>query len=165
MTTRRKSSNGWREDRTRKFQILVAADFTCAYCGARPGSERLHVDHLVPVAKGGSDNLENLCCACDTCNTRKSDSIIFPPSMVIGRDSDGFSIHRRFGEWAIMFTENMIVMERVGWGYWFEVERLYESRFEQHLYEKGWDRRDWLDFCECAEYAQRLVADPSVSHA
>lgn len=151
----------WREERTRKFQILVSADFTCAYCGCRPGSENLHVDHLVPVSRGGSDNIENLCCACETCNSRKSNSIIFPSSMVLGVDNDGLRIHRRFGNWAVMFDENNLVMERLGWGYWFEVERLYEHRFITHLREKSWDHETWSDFCRCADYAIRLVSDPS----
>jgi hypothetical protein len=151
----------WREERTRKFQILVSADFTCAYCGCRPGSEHLHVDHLVPVSRGGSDNIENLCCACETCNSRKSNAIIFPSSMVIGVDNDGFRIHRRFGTWAVMFDETRLVMERIGWGYWFEAERLYEFRFITHLEEKSWDCETWCDFCECADYVRCLVCDPS----
>lgn len=152
----------WKEERTRKFQVLVSADFTCAYCGSRPGSEHLHVDHLVPVTKGGSDNKENLCCACETCNRRKSNAIIFPNSMVVGVDGDdGFRIHRRFGNWAVMFDENHFVMERVGWGYWFEVSKLHEQWFNDHLSEKSWPAEDWWDFQACANYAKRLIATPS----
>lgn len=155
---RRTTSVGWREDRTRRFQILVSGNFTCAYCGCMPGADRLHVDHLVPVSKGGSNDPANLCCACDTCNTRKSDAIIFPPSMVIGKDADGFDIHRVFGEWTIAFDETRIVAQRRT--YWFELQRLYNAYFEQHLYCKFNDKPHWLDFCDCCEYAMRLVADP-----
>lgn len=155
----------WREERTRKFQILVSADFTCVYCGSRPGSDRLHVDHLVPVSKGGSDNIENLCCACETCNLRKSNAIIFPPSMVEGNDADGWRIHRTFGQWAILFDENNIVIERVGWSYWFPVAHLYQEHIQHHLSEKktAWAPETWSNLCRCAQYALRLVADPLVS--
>jgi len=31
------------------------------------------IDHIVPVSKGGTDDLDNLVCACWRCNTAKSD--------------------------------------------------------------------------------------------
>jgi hypothetical protein len=154
----------WKKERTRKFQILVAADFTCAYCGSRPGSDHLHVDHLVPITKGGSDNTENLCCACETCNRRKSNAIIFPGSMVIGIDNDGFRIHRMFGDWAVMFDENHFVIEHTRWCYWFEVKKLHEQWFLDHISEKCWPARDLNDFGACADYAKRFIAIPSSSY-
>ena len=42
----------------------------CAWCGA--GCKRsYHVDHIMPLAKGGSNWPENLCIACPTCNMKK----------------------------------------------------------------------------------------------
>ncbi len=32
---------------------------------------RLQIDHIQPVAKGGSDDIENLCLACKLCNQHK----------------------------------------------------------------------------------------------
>ena len=43
----------------------------CAYCKTTEGP--FHIDHVKPVAKGGSDELENLCVACAGCNIAKSD--------------------------------------------------------------------------------------------
>lgn len=44
---------------------------TCFYCGAAcPDS--FHVDHFVPLAKGGAHVLTNLRIACPTCNLRKN---------------------------------------------------------------------------------------------
>jgi 5-methylcytosine-specific restriction endonuclease McrA len=45
--------------------------FTCQYCGARPGSEELTIDHVVPKCKGGRTTWENCVLACLNCNTRK----------------------------------------------------------------------------------------------
>ena len=154
----------WREERTRKFQILVSADFTCAYCGSRPGSDLLHVDHLVPVSKGGSDNIENLCCACETCNSRKSNAIIFPPSMVEGVDADGWRVHRTFGQWAILFDENNIVIERVGYSYWFPITHLYKEHVRQHLAAKAWPTDTADDLYRCGSYALKLMKDPQHLH-
>lgn len=55
-------------------------DYTCQYCGynSRKSKEKrkLTKDHIVPRAKGGSDQLENLTCACLQCNQDKSDTLL-----------------------------------------------------------------------------------------
>jgi 5-methylcytosine-specific restriction protein A len=63
--------SNWASIRT---QVLARDRFTCQSCGAR---SELEVDHLVPVAKGGSwelDNLWTLCAPCHKSKTRKFDS-------------------------------------------------------------------------------------------
>jgi len=56
-----------------RFEILRRDGFACRYCGARPedGGE-LVVDHVLPVALGGSDQPENLVAACAVCNSGKA---------------------------------------------------------------------------------------------
>lgn len=36
----------------------------------------MHVDHVLPVSKGGTDDLANLVAACTECNLGKSDSLV-----------------------------------------------------------------------------------------
>lgn len=62
--------------RTRKalpklLREKVKAQFggRCGYCGQR--SEKLHVDHVIPHAYGGSDEESNLMPACPSCNSLK----------------------------------------------------------------------------------------------
>lgn len=44
----------------------------CRYCGRRIGRrEPLHLDHVIPRSRGGSDEVDNLVVACIGCNTRK----------------------------------------------------------------------------------------------
>lgn len=43
----------------------------CRYCAAPLAFEDMHVDHVVPVARGGRDNLSNLAAACAGCNLSK----------------------------------------------------------------------------------------------
>lgn len=57
----------------RRFEIFKRDAFTCQYCGAHPPHVVLHVDHVVAVAEGGTNDDENLITACDTCNLGKSD--------------------------------------------------------------------------------------------
>ena len=44
----------------------------CWWCGKKVG-EAFHVDHRIPVAKGGSDNPGNLVISCPSCNLKKRD--------------------------------------------------------------------------------------------
>jgi hypothetical protein len=58
-----------------RLQRLVArrAGGRCEYCGlSQEGQEpRFHVDHVVPVARGGATVEENLALACVSCSLRK----------------------------------------------------------------------------------------------
>lgn len=45
----------------------------CAWCRVKCG-DNYHVDHIVPIALGGSNSPSNLCIACPTCNLRKKDA-------------------------------------------------------------------------------------------
>ena len=52
-----------------RLQVFVRDDFTCTYCGAR--GVRLECDHIIPLSRGGSDDLTNLTTACKPCNQAK----------------------------------------------------------------------------------------------
>ena len=45
---------------------------TCQYCGARPGSEELTIDHVIPRSQGGLTTWENCVLACVACNAHKA---------------------------------------------------------------------------------------------
>ncbi len=46
---------------------------TCQYCGTKPGTAELTIDHVVPRSHGGKSNWENCVLACVSCNRRKAD--------------------------------------------------------------------------------------------
>lgn len=56
-----------------RFEILKRDNFRCCYCGKTAGATELHVDHVIPRAKGGSDEPSNLVTTCVDCNAGKSD--------------------------------------------------------------------------------------------
>lgn len=58
--------------RALRYQILRRDGFTCRYCGGRAPDVALRVDHVIPVALGGSDQPTNLTTACQDCNSGKS---------------------------------------------------------------------------------------------
>ncbi|HEX4143520.1 MAG TPA: HNH endonuclease [Pirellulales bacterium] len=47
--------------------------YTCQYCGVRPGTEELSIDHVVPRSQGGTSAWGNCVLACVACNKRKAD--------------------------------------------------------------------------------------------
>jgi 5-methylcytosine-specific restriction endonuclease McrA len=49
--------------------IKNEASNRCSYCGQK--SNKLQMDHVVPVSKGGSHNAENIVPACPSCNQSK----------------------------------------------------------------------------------------------
>lgn len=65
-------------DRVRKALIRVY-NRTCQYCGLQFDECHLHIDHIDPVSRGGSDSVFNLTLACSTCNSRKGNLILAEP--------------------------------------------------------------------------------------
>jgi hypothetical protein len=55
-----------------RFEILKRDNHACRYCGAAAPDAVLTIDHVVPVALGGTDLPENLVTACKDCNAGKS---------------------------------------------------------------------------------------------
>jgi 5-methylcytosine-specific restriction endonuclease McrA len=45
---------------------------TCQYCGCKPGSEELTVDHVIPRSQGGGTTWDNCVLACVECNRKKA---------------------------------------------------------------------------------------------
>lgn len=45
----------------------------CAICGRYVPFMDFTVDHIIPISKGGTNNMNNLQCACKTCNLIKQD--------------------------------------------------------------------------------------------
>ena len=59
-----------------RFEVFKRDDFTCQYCGKKPPEAVLHVDHIVPVAEGGSNDVLNLVTACSDCNLGKGKRLL-----------------------------------------------------------------------------------------
>ena len=67
--------------------ILERNGFTCQLCGTGPGETdpfnpnrkvRLHIDHIIPISQGGSNNEDNLRVLCSSCNQGRAN--VQPPS-------------------------------------------------------------------------------------
>ena len=61
-----------------RFIVMKRDKFKCCMCGASPAKDptvELHVDHIVPWARGGESTIDNLQTLCKRCNLGKSDTI------------------------------------------------------------------------------------------
>jgi len=59
-----------------RYDVLNRDNFKCR-CGANPAADpkvKLHVDHIIPRAKGGETTPDNLQTLCNKCNLGKGDS-------------------------------------------------------------------------------------------
>ena len=54
-----------------KRELMRRQDNTCTYCGYRRRAASLDIDHVIPVARGGSNDPSNLQVICRRCNQRK----------------------------------------------------------------------------------------------
>ena len=61
-------NGGQHTDREWQAKLIVFAG-CCAYCGATADSR----DHVVPLSRGGTDNIDNIVPACRSCNSGKRD--------------------------------------------------------------------------------------------
>jgi 5-methylcytosine-specific restriction endonuclease McrA len=59
-----------------RFEVFKRDGFTCAYCGATPPSVILQVDHIHPVADGGTNDPDNLITSCQPCNIGKGANLL-----------------------------------------------------------------------------------------
>jgi 5-methylcytosine-specific restriction endonuclease McrA len=55
-----------------QFQLLER-DKCCVFCRAPLNVQSAKIGHLVPLAKGGTDNMDNVILVCAKCNRDKKD--------------------------------------------------------------------------------------------
>ena len=64
--------------RAKRLRILMRDGHRCRYCGAGVADGAvLELDHITPVARGGSNDESNLVAACQACNRGKGDRDMF----------------------------------------------------------------------------------------
>lgn len=65
-----------------RFEVYKRDSFTCQYCGRKAPDVELEIDHIKPVAKGGTNDIMNLVTSCYECNRGKSDKELTDNSVV-----------------------------------------------------------------------------------
>ena len=56
-----------------RHEVFKRDNYTCVECGAKKDDgATLHIDHKIPVSKGGTDEMDNLQTLCKDCNLNKN---------------------------------------------------------------------------------------------
>ena len=56
--------------------VLERDNYTCQYCGCSGEDANLEIDHIIPLSKGGINDMRNLVTACERCNRSKHSKIL-----------------------------------------------------------------------------------------
>lgn len=57
-----------------RFEVFRRDNYTCQYCGRSNKNVELQVDHIIPVSKGGTNDITNLITSCRECNIGKGNT-------------------------------------------------------------------------------------------
>jgi len=80
----------------KRFDILERDNFTCQTCGAKQSDDvLLEVDHIKPVSKGGTNDLDNLVTLCYKCNRGKGARILGEKQAVKLEESRVDEMHKK----------------------------------------------------------------------
>lgn len=85
---------------TVKRMVLRRTDHRCWYCGDSlnvSGKQSYEIDHVIPVASGGTNDPSNLVASCRSCNGKKADMTLKEFRVIQGGDL--FWFERR--EWEV----------------------------------------------------------------
>jgi hypothetical protein len=78
-----------------RFEVFKRDSFTCQYCGCKAPEVILWIDHIVPVAKGGKNDILNLVTACEPCNAGKSAKLLSDTSAIAAQHRQLEELQRR----------------------------------------------------------------------
>ena len=56
--------------------ICDVARWLCVYCGCRLDVETATADHIIPLSRGGANDISNIALSCRSCNSKKHDKTV-----------------------------------------------------------------------------------------
>lgn len=119
-----------------RFEIFKRDSFTCQYCGVQPPQAILHIDHIIPVASGGTNVPENLITSCQPCNSGKGARSLSESSIIkltADRAEDAKERARQLLMIAQAYHEQVDAFEEIGqicWDKWLSY-RVYIGKNDE----------------------------------
>lgn len=110
-----------------RFEVFKRDGFKCNYCGRGTPDVVLEVDHIVPQAEGGGDELHNLVTACWDCNRGKGATTLDSRAPVIDIETQTDLINERERQIRAYNEAKRVERERKNtdfedaWNYWFTI--------------------------------------------
>lgn len=96
-----------------RFEVLKRDSFTCQYCGASAPDVILEVDHIYPVAEGGTNDLMNLITSCRDCNRGKSKTLLSDTTVVSKQKKQADDIQKRREQLEMMMEWRKSLLEEL----------------------------------------------------
>ena len=59
-----------------RANIFKRDHYQCQYCGKKPGTQELTIDHIIPKSLGGKTTWENCVLCCVSCNSLKGNKLL-----------------------------------------------------------------------------------------
>lgn len=109
MVTKRKSIS-----KKTRFEVFKRDGFKCQYCGAEAPKFVLNVDHIKPVADGGSNDMMNLITACFDCNSGKSDRALSDDSALSKQRAQLDELNERREQMEMMLEWRNAMLDMAG---------------------------------------------------
>ena len=82
----KKTIKGTRYKQRRRAKVYFRDEGKCVYCLQNIAQEEMHLDHVIPLARGGANNIDNLVASCQICQHEKRDKALNQlPSDVLSR--------------------------------------------------------------------------------
>lgn len=76
-----------------KDEVLRRDNYTCQFCNRRLEAGDLTIDHLIPIARGGLDEITNYVACCEPCNQRKADVPLEKFAQTVDIQVEEFPVH------------------------------------------------------------------------
>lgn len=119
-----------------RFEIFKRDSFKCQYCGRSAPDVLLQVDHIKPVADGGTDDMINLLTCCSDCNAGKGARALDDNSVLVKQRQQLEEINERREQLKMMMEWHKQLLnldeEKVDF-----VAQLFTERTGYHLNDSG----------------------------
>lgn len=96
-----------------RFEVFKRDKFTCQYCGESAPNVILEIDHIVPVSKGGTNDIMNLVTSCRDCNRGKTNKALSDSSAVMVQKNQLDTIQERREQLEMMVQWRQALEEEV----------------------------------------------------
>lgn len=125
-----------------RFEIFKRDGFTCQYCGKTPPEAILETDHIIPIAEGGTDDINNLITSCFACNRGKAKIPLdkLPPTLkdnldVIKEQRQQMQLYRKYID-EIEFGKEQDIVE-IGYHFFNYFAKTKKSR-DKYVFGEKW---------------------------
>lgn len=97
-----------------RFEVFKRDSFTCQYCGSKPTDDAvLHIDHIHPVSKGGSNDIINLVTSCEGCNLGKGARELSDKSIIKAQADEISRQQEKLEQLKLMHTASMAMISEI----------------------------------------------------